>query len=115
MSEKNKKDQATHSARKRLIQAVEKAELLCRGTLLKRTKVCGKKGCRCADDPEARHGPYYEWGRMEGEKLVHKMVSKAQARLIVKAIREHRKIQEILRHWEAKSVKEILSSKDSKP
>jgi hypothetical protein len=34
-------------------------DYLCSGTLLERMKMCGKPGCRCAQDPLARHGPYY--------------------------------------------------------
>jgi hypothetical protein len=33
---------------------------------------CGKPGCRCASDPAARHGPYYEWSHMLKGKLVHR-------------------------------------------
>jgi len=50
-------------ARERIasIRAVLNAmEYLCSGTLLRRTKVCGKPSCRCAQDRSARHGPYYE-------------------------------------------------------
>ena len=54
-------------------------EYLCSGTLLERRKMCGKPGCRCAQDPQARHGPYYEWGHMKAGKLVHRTVSPEQA------------------------------------
>jgi len=54
----------------RIRQALGGIDHLCSGTLLQRTKVCGKPGCRCATDPNARHGPYYEWGHMRGGKLV---------------------------------------------
>ena len=39
-------------------------ELICSGTLSERWKTCGKPSCRCASDPAARHGPYYQWIRM---------------------------------------------------
>ena len=94
--------------RRQALDALRAIELLARGTLLKRTKVCGKKSCRCAQDPAARHGPYYEWGRMEGDRLVHTMVSPAQARQIVKAIRNYRRIQRQLRAWERETTKVIL-------
>jgi len=29
------------------------------GSVGERTMKCGKKGCACADNPDARHGPYY--------------------------------------------------------
>ena len=45
-------------------------EYLCSGTLHQRTKVCGRPTCRCAQDPSARHGPYYEWGHLRDRKSV---------------------------------------------
>jgi hypothetical protein len=82
-------------------------ERLCSGTLLQRTKLCGKPGCRCAQDPTARHGPYYEWGRMKGGRLVHRMVSPAQAALLREAIANYRVLRRLLRTWENETVKLI--------
>ena len=59
----------------RIRDALAAIDYLCSGTLLERTKVCGKPNCRCATDPAARHGPYYEWGHMRAGKLVHRQVS----------------------------------------
>ena len=73
---------------------------LCSGTLHMRMKVCGKPGCRCAQDPQARHGPYYEWGHMIGGKLVHRMVTPAQAELLQHAIDNHRRAKQLMREWE---------------
>lgn len=98
-------------ARDDLLRALEAVELLCRGTLIKRTKVCGKSSCRCAQDPAARHGPYNEWGRMERDRLVHTMVSREQAAQLARAIRAHRQVQRLLRKWERESAKAILMPK----
>ena len=76
-------------------------EYLCWGTLLRRTKVCGKPGCRCAHDPGARHGPYYEWGHMKGGKLVHRMVSAEQAEILRLAIANYRNAKKLMKAWEA--------------
>ena len=95
-------------ARQELLRTLATVEFLCRGTLLKRTKVCGKSSCRCAQDPSARHGPYYEWGRMEGGRLVHTVVSPQQAAELLRAIRAHRQVQRLLRKWERESAKAIL-------
>ena len=48
-------------------------DYVCSGTLLERMKTCGSPACRCAQDPAARHGPYYEWGHMKAGKLVHQL------------------------------------------
>jgi hypothetical protein len=78
-------------------------DYLCSGTLLERLKSCGKPGCRCAHDPAARHGPYYEWGHMQGGKLVHRQLSAAQAALLRPAIANYRKVKKLLRAWEAET------------
>ena len=80
-------------------------EHVCSGTLLRRTKTCGKPACRCAADPTARHGPYYEWGRMKGGRLIHRMVSSAQVPLLRQAIANYRMLRRLLRAWENETVK----------
>jgi hypothetical protein len=82
-------------------------DLLCSGTLLKRMKTCGSPNCRCAHDPRARHGPYYEWGHMHAGKLVHRLVSPGQAQLLERAIGNYRKLKKLLRSWELESERVI--------
>lgn len=84
----------------RLRAALNEIEYLCSGTLLTRMKLCGKPGCRCAQDPLARHGPYYEWGHMKGGTLVHRTLTPQQATLLRQAIDNHRKAKKLLRAWE---------------
>lgn len=83
--------------------ALYAVDYLCSGTLLRRMKLCGKPGCRCAQDPDARHGPYYEWGHMQGGKLVHKTVSPKQAATLRLAIANYRKVKKLLRDWEGET------------
>jgi hypothetical protein len=84
----------------RIREALSTIDYLCSGTLLQRTKVCGKPGCRCAHDPSARHGPYYEWGHMKGGKLVHRTVTPEQATILQLAIANHRKAKKLMQAWE---------------
>ncbi len=87
----------------RLRSRLGEFDYLCSGTLLERTKLCGKPNCRCAHDPAARHGPYYEWGHMKEGKLVHRQVSAEQAELLRQAIENYRAVQQLLREWEAQT------------
>ena len=87
----------------RIRATIGTVEPLCSGTLLRRTKVCGKPGCHCAQDPAARHGPYYEWGHMKGGRLVHRMVSPRQAALLRRAIANYRRVVRLLRAWETET------------
>ena len=93
----------------RLRELLAEVDIMCSGTLLKRMKTCGKPGCRCAQDPAARHGPYYEWGHMQGGKLVHRLVSPEQAELLRQAIANYRKVQKLMRAWERQTERLIDS------
>jgi len=97
----------------RIREAIRAVDYLCSGTLLRRTKLCGKPGCRCARDPAARHGPYYEWGHMKGGKLVHRMVSARQAALLRAAITNYRKVRRLLRAWEAETER-VIEAEDQR-
>ena len=79
-------------------------EYVCSGTLIRRYKTCGSKSCRCAQDPAARHGPYYEWSRMENGRLAHTTLSTKEGQQMYQAIRNYRKLRRLLRVWERASL-----------
>ena len=92
--------QLARSARVRIARmrgALAAIDYLCSGTLLEGTKVCGEPTCRCATDPAARHGPYYEWGHMREGKLIHRQISAEQPALMSLAIDNYRYVQRLLR------------------
>ena len=96
------------SAPERIAQLKERLcdfDFVCSGTLVKTMKTCGKAGCRCARDPEARHGPYNEWAYMKAGKQVHRSVSPEQAKLLRQAIKNYRTIRRLLRDWETQTVR----------
>jgi len=44
------------------------------GTLTVRSYACGKRRCRCHDDPPQLHGPYAEWTRkIEGKTITRRL------------------------------------------
>jgi len=105
------------ASRDRIAQIQEEIRALtyvCSGTLLRRWMTCGKTTCRCATDPDARHGPYYEWGRMKRGKLVHRMIPAHQAPLLRMAIQNYRTLRRLLRAWEEQTVRIIGTEKPHK-
>lgn len=100
-------DKATvKEVRERIAQiqrSLSAMQYLSSGTLLKRTKVCGNPRCRCASDPAARHGPYYEWSYLKAGKLRHRTLTPEQAELMRLAIANYRKAKKLLRAWEAQT------------
>ena len=92
-----------------LRRAISQMDFVASGTIHKRTKVCGRKNCRCAIDPTARHGPYYEWSRRQDGRLVHSVITPGQAELFTRAIQNYREIQQLLGRWEHETAKEVLN------
>src|SRR5262245_1821196 len=99
----------------RIRAALNAIEYLCSGTLLRRTKVCGKPGCRCALDPRARHATSYECGHMKGGKLVHRVVSTEQAALLRLAIANYRQARMLMRAWEKETERLIDAETTHEP
>src|SRR6266699_2713236 len=52
------------------------------GSLSERTIKCSKPGCACAQDPEARHGPYYSFTHAVGGKTHSRYLTAEQADLV---------------------------------
>ena len=73
-----------------------------RGSLSKRTIKCSKPSCACAQDPKARHGPYYSLTHAVGGKTRSRFLTVEQAALVQNQIDAGRKFR---RHvdgvWEA--------------
>ena len=108
----NKKDERASRRRiEHIRKKIASIDLACPGTLHERKKKCGRANCRCATDPKALHGPYFEWGWMEDGRLVHKILSQKQAKEIKKAIRNYRKIQTLLKQWGQETATIVLQDK----
>jgi hypothetical protein len=50
-----------------------------RGSLSERTVKCGKPGCPCSEDPDARHGPYFSLTRAVKGKTHSRFLTAEQA------------------------------------
>jgi hypothetical protein len=59
---------------------------------------CGRKQCRCREDPQARHGPYYSLTRAEGGKTQSRYLTAEQAAVAREQVETG---QEFRRHVEA--------------
>jgi hypothetical protein len=115
MTKNTKKDAATLS---RTIHAIRRQiaamDFVAQGTVSKRTKVCGKPNCRCAEDPQARHGPYYEWTRRQNGRYVHTVISAEQAEVLVSAIDNHKRVLALLARWSTETSRALKLSSGRK-
>ena len=73
-----------------------------RGSLSERYVKCSKPGCKCADTPEARHGPYYSLTRASHGKTHSRFLNAEQSSLATEQIHAGREFREqIDAFWEA--------------
>ncbi len=108
---KKQKKVVANSRIDRIRRQIARIDVICAGTLLERTKVCGKPNCRCATDPKARHGPYFEWNRWEAGALRHRTPSPQQAAQIRRAMDNYQRLLALLEDWERESTRILLGVK----
>lgn len=66
------------------------------GSLVSRTTLCGKPGCRCQANPPQRHGPYFQWSRAVSGRTVSRRLSEEEAALYREWIDNRRRLEAIL-------------------
>ena len=67
---------------RRLVAELADASPMRRGSLSERTIKCSKPGCACAQDTEARHGPYFSLTHAVGGKTRSRYLTAKQADLV---------------------------------
>ena len=72
----------------------------CKGTVLSRTVKCGKATCPCANNPDSRHGPYFEWTYKVAGKTAYHRLSVQEANVYRAGASEYRKLKRLLRRLE---------------
>lgn len=73
-----------------------------RGSLSVRYLKCNKPGCACANDPQARHGPYTSVVRTVGGRSQSRAVPTAQAELLRQQVQAGQQFRKhIEAYWEA--------------
>ena len=73
-----------------------------RGSLSERAIKCGKPGCACAQDPKARHGPYYSLTRAVKGKTHSRFLTPEQAEVARHQIEAgHEFRTQVDDYWEA--------------
>lgn len=66
-----------------------------RGSLVAGYTSCGKDSCRCRNDPDQRHGPYWQWTRAVRGRTITRRLSARQAALYRQWISNQRALDRI--------------------
>jgi hypothetical protein len=72
----------------------------CKGTVLKRMMKCGQDRCACHQDPDKRHGPYFEWTYKAKGKTINIRLRPEEVPLYRAATQQYRKLKSLLTRLE---------------
>jgi hypothetical protein len=73
-----------------------------RGSFAERYVKCHKPGCRCAEDPAARHGPYYSLTRGVGGQTQSRWLTAEQADVARRQVEAGQRFRaEVEAYWAA--------------
>lgn len=87
---------------RQLAAEIAAAEPMRRGSVSERMVKCSKPGCPCADDPKARHGPYFSFTQAVGGKTRSRFLTAEQAAVVQQQIEAGRKFRgRVDALWEA--------------
>jgi hypothetical protein len=84
---------------------------LCTGTILERLLTCGKRSCRCFQNPAGRHGPYLYWSTKIGGRTSARRIDAAQKALYDEGIRNQRSLARIIKRMMEMSLSRFLAVK----
>lgn len=90
------------SAVRQLAAQLSEPKPMRRGSLSERYVKCSKPGCPCAEQPRARHGPYYSLTRAVAGRTQSRFLSAEQAALVRRQVAAGRQFrQQVDAYWEA--------------
>ncbi len=77
------------------------------GSVTDRWKKCGKPACRCYEDPDEWHGPYYQWSWKSDGKTSSVSLTKEQAMLCRQWGKNNRRLETIIRRLRKLSLRAV--------
>ncbi|MBO0695291.1 MAG: hypothetical protein J2P56_04220 [Verrucomicrobia bacterium] len=85
-----------------IAQQLADAKPMRRGSLSERYVKCSKPDCRCSEDEDARHGPYYSVARVVDGKTQSRWLNAEEAKIVRHQIEEGQQFRkQIEAYWEA--------------
>lgn len=102
--------QAWSATRAGLAQAIGSIEGVLPGSVVVRTIPCGKPGCACKSDPDARHGPYIQWTRSVRGRTITRFLSQEQLDRYRPWFDNSRRLKDLVAKLEVASIRAFESS-----
>jgi len=100
--------------RRRIVVELGQMGFTLPGSVVTRTVTCGRETCRCATDPDQRHGPYIQWSRTVKGRTVNKMLSPQQLEIYQPWIDNGRRLRELAHQLETLSLDAMRTAESRK-
>ena len=75
------------------------------GSVQSQWTTCGKPGCACSQDPQARHGPYVYWTSKKKGRTVARLLHTPEAEILTEWVGNRREVDRILEEMKKLSQK----------
>ncbi len=69
------------------------------GTLSRQYNVCGTPGCRCKEDPEQRHGPYYQLSYTWHGRSRSEFVREPEVASVQEQVQSYARLRTLVDQW----------------
>lgn len=92
---------------RRIVEELGQLGFTLPGTISVRTVTCGRATCRCASDPDQRHGPYIQWSRTVKGRTVNKMLTPQQLERYQPWIDNGRRLRDLAHQLETLSIEAV--------
>jgi hypothetical protein len=100
------------AGRRRIDAELAQIEFTLPGSITTRIVTCGRATCRCATDPEQRHGPYIQWSRTVKGRTVNKKLTPEQLERYQPWIDSTRRLRDLAHQLETLSLEAMRTSED---
>jgi hypothetical protein len=97
-------------AQQRIARRLARIGFALPGSVTERMMRCGKRGCRCKDDPPQLHGPYIQWTRTVEGKTVTKLLTPEQLQRYQPWFNNARVLRELAAQLETISTEAIIEA-----
>ena len=79
---------------------LQNLDYFCKGTILERRMKCGQPNCACHQDPDKRHGPYWQLTYKLRGKTATVPLTASAGPIYKAAVQQHRRLKSLLNRLE---------------
>jgi hypothetical protein len=94
-------------SRQRITAELARIDWALPGSIVERMMRCGKRRCRCHNDPALLHGPYLQWTRTADGKTVTKLLTPEQLSRYQPWLDNAARLRDLLTELEALTVQAV--------